>query len=459
MLETALSQLGSNFSSRFILGQFLPVFTMASINLLLFALYQSGWTASLDYVTGTLKIADFATIVAIVASASCAVAFTLGPLLNALRRILEGALLPDGMRLPLIDANRAWAAQQSAEIGALHDLVVLLDKARLAFDRPLVATEAPPPVEPRPMEWFERLCQAVAERLKPQGASNMAGADAQAAGNEVATPPPGPDILVDAAAAAVEAMALVLSDVETAAARGRSRDAIGTATQDVVIAARTALMTAAEALTNGPSDMFEAAQGRFIATVRRTLAIVMRLESDRRTALGQNYVPADPRPTRFGNLRASLEDYPFAVYGVGFDYLWPRIQLVLDKDDATPGSLTDAQTQLDYALIAMLLVMLTCAFWLVTLAWSDDQVPPFLIVGLASWLLFHLFYRIAIETQRSLSEVVKAVIDRYRFDLLDALCVARPTDNDGERAQWRRLADVASGGRPRPPIGYEPPSS
>jgi len=215
-------------------------------------------------------------------------------------------------------------------------------------------------------------------------------------------------------------------------------------------------LKAAGAFKGELSEEFLAAQGRFVTLAKGALDVVSRLESDRRAALALKYVPADPRATRFGNLRAALENYSFSVYGVGFDYLWPRIKLVIEKDDANAVSLLDARTKLEYVLTAMLLVMLSFAFWLVALAISDDLWARFLLVGTASRLAFHLFYRICLEAQRNLTEVVKSIIDRYRFDLLTAIGAARPADNDEECRQWRALAVVASGGQPVPPLNFEP---
>jgi len=137
MLETAFTQLNNYFSPRFVLSQFLSVFTVVSVNLLLGALYNLGWAASLSYVMDTLKIGDVATAVAVVASLSAVIAFTLTPLVNALQRILEGVLLPQFVRDRLIDANRSWAHRQFGEIEAISAYAIPLDQAWRSVRRPL----------------------------------------------------------------------------------------------------------------------------------------------------------------------------------------------------------------------------------------------------------------------------------------------------------------------------------
>lgn len=455
MLDKAFSQLNDYFSSRFVLGQFLPVFTILSVNLLLYALYRFGWAASLAYITDTLKIGDFATAVGVIASLSCVIAFTLAPLLDGLRRILEGSLLPDNVRNLLVDANRRWADRQGQEIAAILSYAVVLDQAWRAIDQPLVSkASTPPELDPKPQGWIAKALQLLLEKLDVAD-DGVASPAASPAVTATSTNLPDPDELTEIADRAVMTMAAILDRAEIAATRSRWDLTIGKHATTDIAAARIALTNAAAAFSDVPSAEFLAVQVRFIAVARRALAVVRRLASDRQSALALQYVQADPRPTRFGNLRAALENYTFTVYGVGFDYLWPRIQLMIAKDDVNAVALTEARTQLEYALTAMLLVMLSFAFWLIALVVSDDRWVRFLLVGVASWLCFHLFYRVCLEAQRTLTEIIKSVIDRYRLDLLRALGASRPANNDAERQQWRNLAIVAAGGRPLPPLTFE----
>lgn len=449
MLEQAFAQLGERFPARFVLGQFLPVFTMACVNLLLFSLYVYGWSDSFEFVTGKLALTDFATAIGIVASSSAAVAFTLGPLLSVLRRILEGSLLPEGLRARLIASNRRWADRRRREIMAINDLLTTLDLARreIGARSPTKRTAPKEPVlsakpNGRAMSWLDRLVERLVRTGKPSAPAPVP-AIAPAA-QEVAH-----------VAALVDAMAGAMTIAETAASRTTWRTQTGIDAAAALKAAGDALVALADKITVEWPDDLAQARGRFLEVTNWQIGVFARLASDRTTALNLQFVAGDPRATRFGNLRAALENYTFKVYGVGFDYLWPRVQMVIEKDDANAAVLGDARTQLDYTLVAMLLALLTCAFWLVTLVWSDDQVGRFLVVGVASWLVFHLFYRIALEAQRALTEITKAIVDKYRFDLFTALASPLPADNDAERAQWRKLADVAAGGRPNPPLGFK----
>ena len=117
--------------------------------------------------------------------------------------------------------------------------------------------------------------------------------------------------------------------------------------------------------------------------------------------------------------------------------------------------LDDARTQLDYALVAMLLAMLSCAAWLVLLVLTDTSWLRFLLVAFAAWLGFHLFYRVALEAQRTVTETMKAMLDRYRWDVLEALHVAVPADSAAERALWQRLQSVSASVRLPTPLPYE----
>ncbi len=144
----------------------------------------------------------------------------------------------------------------------------------------------------------------------------------------------------------------------------------------------------------------------------------------------------DPRPTRLGNLRAVAERYVNSAYGVVFVFLWPRMQLVLARDDKFAPRIEAAEAQLDFALLLFMLIALIPAIWLPLLAWKATQPWLFLGIGLSAPLLFAVFQRIVWETQREFGEVLKAAVDGTRLDLLKLLHLAAPFRLSKERETW-----------------------
>lgn len=457
MLDTAFTAIGSNFPSRFLLGQFFPVFAVLVVNVLLACLYFWGWEASLETVAETLKIEDLATAVGILAFAASVIAFTLSPLLNALRRLLEGDLIPEAVRAKLVASNEAWASELETEIDEITRYAIRLrqqrDASEAALSKPRPAPAPPPEAEPAP-DPVARVIGWLVD-LIPFGRKAPVE-PAVPAPSPPAVPAPAPPAFdLTAAAAALDALEKSLRDADVASVRSRWDAKVGEEVFVRVVAAKEALIALKPSVGAADVARFEGLYDRLVDAFGEAIPVAARLLSDRKSAFRLTYVASDPRPTRFGNVVAALEHYPLSVYGVGYDYLWPRIQLVFEKDDTNAARLDDARTQLDYALVAMLLAMLSCAAWLILLVLTDTSWLRFLLVAFAAWLGFHLFYRVALEAQRTVTETMKAMLDRYRWDVLKALHVAVPADSTAERNLWQRLQSVSASVRLPTPLPYE----
>jgi hypothetical protein len=146
-----------------------------------------------------------------------------------------------------------------------------------------------------------------------------------------------------------------------------------------------------------------------------------------------------PRPTRFGNVKAVVEAYPKRVYEVDFYYLWPRLQLVMAKDQEAPSALILARAQVDFALLFLALMTLSWAFWMVLLpAWRTGSLV-FLAVSIIGPFLIAAGYQLAIAAEREFGDVMKASIDRNRLEVLKMLKQKKPVGLFAERDLWRRL--------------------
>lgn len=153
-----------------------------------------------------------------------------------------------------------------------------------------------------------------------------------------------------------------------------------------------------------------------------------------------------PQTTRMADTRFMVESYSSNAYGVDFDYIWPRLQLVLPQQAAQGdvGSFNDklisARAQIDFAILSLGLSLTVPVVWLPYLVWTATSPVLFLAVGAMSPLLVGFFYYVALESQIAFGEVMKGAIDSYRFKLLgESLRQTLPQTLAEERNLWAKL--------------------
>jgi|GraSoi2013_115cm_1033766.scaffolds.fasta_scaffold05887_3 hypothetical protein len=154
----------------------------------------------------------------------------------------------------------------------------------------------------------------------------------------------------------------------------------------------------------------------------------------------------NPQATRIGDARLLTERYSFNAYKVDFEYIWPRLQLVLPDKSPFVDQLIAAKAQIDFAILALILILTLPAFWLPWLAFTARSPWLFLAVGTITPFVASFFYRLAVEAQFGFGEIVKSAIDRYRLDLLTTLRQPVPTTLSAERTLWQQLQQMARPG-------------
>jgi hypothetical protein len=157
----------------------------------------------------------------------------------------------------------------------------------------------------------------------------------------------------------------------------------------------------------------------------------------------------NPQATRMADIRFLVEQYSSQAYNAPFDYIWPRLQLVLPTkgDQADTGSFVEklgsARAQIDFAILSLALSLTIPLVWLPYLAWMATDPVLFLVIGGAAPLLIIFFYHIAVESQIVFGEVLNAAIDNYRFALLGGtLRQPLPATLSDERDVWKRLQAI-----------------
>jgi hypothetical protein len=153
-------------------------------------------------------------------------------------------------------------------------------------------------------------------------------------------------------------------------------------------------------------------------------------------------------PTRIGDARVRTESYSRDSYHVEFDFIWPRIQMLLPKPDETGHDfnerLNDAQSQVSFAVLSFVLTLTVPLVWLPLLAALSTTLWLFLLVAVASPPVLVLLYELVVQSQRTFGDVVRVAIDMYRHRVLaEILHQPAPATLSTERQLWERLAAAA----------------
>jgi hypothetical protein len=150
----------------------------------------------------------------------------------------------------------------------------------------------------------------------------------------------------------------------------------------------------------------------------------------------------DLLPTRVGDARRITERYSEDTYQVDFDYVWTRIQMLLPKEDTEfLKRVGDAQSQVSFSVLALMLMLTVPLVWLPTLLVTATTPWLFLAIGFLSPVLVLFLYELVVQSQSVFGEVVRAAIDKYRIQVLtEVMRQPLPATLAVERLLWRGLS-------------------
>jgi hypothetical protein len=401
MLNNIISTFQGFFSRAFWFGSFLPVALVAAVHGLFAWLRYPEWFPLKQWLTASF---DSLTLFPAVFAALVVLAYALTPLIPLFRGVLDGSLLPewiyDWLRRERVVFVRAVRANVRAalETSAAYDRLLKRTVEELRAARAAGLHAGGPPQR--------NLVEAAESSIKPLRKQIEAGAT-----------PPIEDArrVVDTLAAALRDRPLPAPPPPPDPALARRLDAC----HDLLIR----LLNYARAEANH----------RFKAlTVRHST--VLAIET--------------PQATGMADARWLTERYSFNAYKVDFDYLWPRLQLVLPPSSGEAASKPEGafidrmgwtRSQVDFAVLSLALVLTVPAVWLSLLYVTASSPWPFVALGIASPFVAFFFYRLAVESEMAFGEVVKAAIDRYRLELLKTLHQPPPATLLDERQIWQTL--------------------
>jgi hypothetical protein len=144
-------------------------------------------------------------------------------------------------------------------------------------------------------------------------------------------------------------------------------------------------------------------------------------------------------PTRLGNVLRATEDYPVTAYGLDAVFWWPRLMPLLPE--TVQKGVEEALMPLFALLNLATLAGLTAAGGAIYL-WRSGVggwAGP-LAVLLGGLVLARIAYVGAVAQARGYGQQIRAAVDLYRLNLLEALHVPLPASPQEERALWERLA-------------------
>jgi hypothetical protein len=150
------------------------------------------------------------------------------------------------------------------------------------------------------------------------------------------------------------------------------------------------------------------------------------------------------RPTALGNVLAAIDDSAGRAYGLDPVIAWPRLYPVLgeptrslvdDRRDALDAAVRLAATMAVTAFAA--LALLVCSGW-----WALLALIPLAVAALA--------YNAAVQAALAYAETVQVAFDLHRADLLTALRMELPAQQDTEKILNEHWCDLWRQGIPLP---------
>ncbi|WP_027154888.1 hypothetical protein [Mesorhizobium sp. WSM2561] len=212
--------------------------------------------------------------------------------------------------------------------------------------------------------------------------------------------------------------------------------------------ARIAAAALIDALTKNASNLPpvhpDRANASALARAKSTLISLIdeaMAESAYRIArVASRYHRIDLLPTRVGDARRFAERYSDDTYQVEFNYLWPRIQMLLKDDDAFSVRLSDAQSQVNFSVLALALALTVPLVWLPILLYTSNTPWLFLAIGFLSPPTAFFLYELIVQSQSVFGEIVRVAVDKYRLPVLtEIMRQPLPATLAAERILWERL--------------------
>jgi tetratricopeptide (TPR) repeat protein len=148
------------------------------------------------------------------------------------------------------------------------------------------------------------------------------------------------------------------------------------------------------------------------------------------------------KPTRLGNILASIDDYSMTRYGMDNAYWWSRLLPLLPNEvkNDIRDSLSTPMALLNFSSLMALLFpfILSYILWKILVGPKVNGLE-LIKMPLIVLILLYFSYYVAALLARDYSEKIRAAIDVYRFRILREMMIDPPKNPDDEAFLWIRL--------------------
>jgi hypothetical protein len=152
-----------------------------------------------------------------------------------------------------------------------------------------------------------------------------------------------------------------------------------------------------------------------------------------------DYPGKEVAPTRMGNVANTAAYYAASRYDMNLEMFWSRLQKIIQSDSNFYGVLQDAKTQVDFLVSLIWLTIAFTLIWVVMLPFLARANILFSAIAVLGPSLTYVWYRVALQSYRAFSDLLRASVDLYRLDLLKTLRLSLPANAEQERVVWRTL--------------------
>ncbi|NIR39478.1 MAG: hypothetical protein GWN02_07820, partial [Gemmatimonadetes bacterium] len=139
--------------------------------------------------------------------------------------------------------------------------------------------------------------------------------------------------------------------------------------------------------------------------------------------------------TTMGNVARSVASYARQRYGMDLDFMWTRLQKVMEGDDHY-RTLMEAQIRVDFVVSMFWLLAFSLVLWIPCYAATGTNPLVFLTLMVGTPFVLAALYKLCTESYRAFADLLRSAVDLFRFQLLGELRLPLPADGAQERRLW-----------------------
>ena len=152
--------------------------------------------------------------------------------------------------------------------------------------------------------------------------------------------------------------------------------------------------------------------------------------------------PAQPRnvgPTKLANIQEAQRDYITSNYGIDVSLFWADLQKVASADEKFAPTLDNAKTRLDFSVAMTAVAAIFTIGWIALNIWFGSRPLVYTLVAMLGLFAILVCQRLVFINYVAFAETVRTSVELFRFQLLKALHLPLPANNNAEQQIWLDL--------------------